>query len=129
MIRHMIVWSVVLTALTGFASAEALALDEKLSTMVAGTVTDKNGAPIPGYPVIISREDDAANIVVFTGKDGAYLVEGLAEGTYIATPGTNTEAQMEFSIETAPKRRFLRSVEPEMIMVPGFAVPTGKITQ
>lgn len=129
MIRHLIVWGVVLMTLTGFASAETLVLDEKLSTMVAGTVTDNNGAPIPGYPVIISRENDEANVVVFTGKDGAYLVEGLGEGTYIATPGTNTEAQIEFSIETAPKRRWLQSVEPEMIMVPGFAVPTGKITR
>ena len=126
--RNMIIAAVMISGgLTGRALSQTLALDEKLSTKVEGTVTDTNGIPIPGYPVIISRETDKANIVVFTGKDGGYLIEGLAAGNYVAIPGTDTTAQAQFSIETAATRSWNRKEPGEVVEVPQFAVPTGRI--
>jgi len=49
---------------------------------ISGTVTDKSGAAVAGADVVISSTNGSATHTTTTNGDGAYVVAGLAGGTY-----------------------------------------------
>jgi hypothetical protein len=49
---------------------------------ISGTVTDKSGAAVAGADVVISSTNGSATHSTTTNGDGAYVVAGLAGGTY-----------------------------------------------
>jgi carboxypeptidase family protein len=49
---------------------------------ISGTVTDKSGAAVAGADVVISSTNGSATHATTTNGDGAYVVAGLAGGTY-----------------------------------------------
>jgi hypothetical protein len=49
---------------------------------ISGTVTDKSGAAVAGADVVISSTNGSATHSTATNGDGAYVVAGLAGGTY-----------------------------------------------
>jgi hypothetical protein len=55
------------------------------SGSIAGTVTDANGAVIPGASVTAQNESNAVTRTVKTGENGNYLIAALAPGTYSLT--------------------------------------------
>lgn len=51
---------------------------------VSGVVADQSGSPIPDILVVITDVNGAMSGTAVTGVDGAFVVTGLAEGTYVA---------------------------------------------
>jgi Carboxypeptidase regulatory-like domain/TonB-dependent Receptor Plug Domain len=49
---------------------------------ISGTVTDKSGAAVAGADVVISSTNGSSTHATTTNGDGAYVVAGLAGGTY-----------------------------------------------
>ena len=77
----------------GAAVAQARSLSALRGSSLAGTVTDRTGAVIPGATVAVT--DTAAHTVrtVRTDSAGRYIVDGLAPGTYrveARSPGFET---------------------------------------
>jgi Carboxypeptidase regulatory-like domain/Putative zinc-finger len=56
--------------------------DQTATNQLTGAVTDPTGAPIPGATVELSNTTDQTTRTAVTDGDGAYLLEGLAAGTY-----------------------------------------------
>jgi Carboxypeptidase regulatory-like domain/Putative zinc-finger len=56
--------------------------DQTATNQLTGAVTDPTGAPIPGATVQLSGTRDQTTRTAVTDRDGAYLLDGLAAGTY-----------------------------------------------
>lgn len=102
----------------------------QFDTRITGTVEDETGKPLAGYPVIITEPRTRQNIVVFTDKDGAYSVEGLAAGEYQAVPGTDTARVTPFSVTLPDRRWFQQGAQgAETVTLPEIAVPLGPVSR
>jgi hypothetical protein len=53
------------------------------ATAVSGCVRDDRGQPLPGADVVALGNDGQIGAATTTGEDGAFLIAGLAEGTYV----------------------------------------------
>jgi len=60
----------------------ALAAKAQDTGYISGTVTDKSGSAVAGADVVISSTNGSATHTTTTNGDGAYVVSGLAGGTY-----------------------------------------------
>ena len=61
-----------------------------LSSSIAGTITDQNGAVIPGATISISNEKLSLALYASTGFNGQYRIDNLESGVYelrIEAPG------------------------------------------
>lgn len=87
-----------------------------LGASVVGTVTDQNGAVIPGATVSVSNEEFKLALYASTSLDGQFRIDGLRAGSYnlrIEAPGfaadesngiylsQNDEARMDRSLRVA----------------------------
>jgi hypothetical protein len=87
-----------------------------LGASVVGTVTDQNGAVIPGATVSVSNEEFNLALYASTSLDGRFRIDGLRAGSYklrIEAPGfaadenngiyvsENDEARMDRSLKVA----------------------------
>ena len=52
---------------------------------VAGTVSDPDGAPLPGVTVTVRNEDSGLMRTAVTSGSGGYIIQGLVPGTYTVT--------------------------------------------
>jgi outer membrane receptor protein involved in Fe transport len=67
----------------GLAFVAATCLAQTLDTGILGTVTDPNGAVIPGASVTISEPETGLVRTVITGPEGGYEVRYLRPGHYV----------------------------------------------
>src|SRR5215831_2027206 len=72
-------------ALLGIWAVAALAQSNKAD--IVGTITDSNGAAVPGATVTITKIDTNATRVVTSGDAGEYNAPSLDIGVYKVTAG------------------------------------------
>lgn len=85
---------------------------------VRGTVTDPNGAVIPGATIKITSQETGATRVATSGEDGEYTVSFLAPGNYqmsVAATGFATFPQ-----------QFTLNVNQELRVDPSLEVESGR---
>lgn len=74
-----------------------------LGASVVGTITDQNGAVIPGATISIFNADRSVAMYTSTSDEGAFRFDGLASGTYslhIQAPGfAGTDAGVFLSVD------------------------------
>jgi hypothetical protein len=74
-----------------------------LGASVVGTITDQNGAVIPGATISIFNADRSVAMYTSTSEEGAFRFDGLASGTYslhIQAPGfAGTDAGVFLSVD------------------------------
>ena len=77
----MLVWGLVI--LVGLAAPTSLAGQATVSTGgVTGTITDPQGAVVPGAKVNISSKETGFSVVLITGASGLFNLGSVAPGTY-----------------------------------------------
>ncbi len=67
------------------AAFSTLANAQEFRATITGTVTDPNGASIPGATVVVKNTDTNIATTVKTNDDGAYTVTALNSGNYIVS--------------------------------------------
>jgi hypothetical protein len=73
----------------------ATALPAQEQTVI-GSIKRKNGAPVAGYPVVITGNN--TQFVAITDAKGAFTVDGITPGTYAAIPSGNPQDVIPFTI-------------------------------
>ncbi len=79
---------------------------------VAGTVTDRNGAPVPGVTISVFHHNENKTVTATTDANGAYAVGGLATlvnadyEVYAAKPGLGFQASVSDSAGAVTKFDF-----------------------
>ena len=84
------------------ATQEAPASAEETATgTIQGTVKDVDGHPIEGARVMFRSKVEGISTVVRTGKDGAYISEGLTPGEYLvrAEAKNRTKAETHLTVK------------------------------
>ena len=87
-----------------------------LGSSIAGTITDQNGAAIPGATIFLSNRESSVALYASTDFNGQFRIEGLQAGVYqlrVEAPGfaadetvglylrANGEARMDRTLEVA----------------------------
>jgi polyisoprenoid-binding protein YceI len=75
--------------------------NEEMLYKISGIVTYVDEIPADGAVVTVSSDESGVTVInkVVAGSDGAYLLEGLAGGTYYLTASYNTENQNNLKSE------------------------------
>ena len=85
-----------------------------LGASVVGTVTDQNGAVIPGATVSVSNEEFNLALYASTSLDGQFRIEGLRAGSYnlrIEAPGFAADESNGFYLSQNDEARMDRSLK------------------
>ncbi len=103
---------IVLAALSLPLSAQETSTTEEAPTTgtIQGTVKDTDGDPVEGARVLFRSKLEGISSVTRTGKDGAYVSEGLAPGDYLvrvqAANFQNAETHLTVKISVAASADF-----------------------
>lgn len=62
-----------------------LLLGQNISSSIIGSVTDPQGAVIPGAQITVKNSDTGSTVKAVTGGDGTYSVPGVLAGVYTIT--------------------------------------------
>jgi hypothetical protein len=84
-----------------------------LGASVVGTVTDQNGAVIPGATVSVSNEEFNLALYASTSLDGRFRIDGLRAGSYklrIEAPGFAADENNEIYLSENGETRMDRSL-------------------
>ena len=95
-------------AVMGIALVAAISLGQTLDTGILGTVTDPNGAVIPGASVTISEAATGFVRKVTTSAEGGYEVRYLRPGNYtvqVGAAGFRTERHTGIDLQISQLAR------------------------
>lgn len=77
--------------------------------LVKGSVQTHEGVPVQNYPVVIqgtTKDGDQFSSFVTTDDNGAYQVENLPPGTYVARPAGEPEEVRKIIVGAKPWYKF-----------------------
>ncbi len=95
-IRYGLLWTVILITLTAIVSVSG----QEFRGTITGSVSDQNGAAIPGATVIIKNVETNIASTLRTNEDGSYTVPFLLPGKYtVSATGDGFKTSVRESIE------------------------------